>query len=152
MSAHEIFQVYRDQYFEAGTASVYLWDVDEAAGVFAGCFLVHKGEGSGRHGPLDKGYWDSIHVAEVSPVEGGAKFKYKLTSTVMLHMSSKLEKGAAMGLAGSMARSQEAEMPLGPGHVVNLGRMIEEMENRIRSTMDSARHRHRHRLALIGCD
>lgn len=42
-----------------------------------------------------------------------------------------------MSLAGSMSRQQETEVPMGPGHVVNLGRLIEDMENRMRSTIDS---------------
>lgn len=94
MQCHEIFQVYRDQYYDgAGVASVYLWDSEVGAeGAFNGCFLVHKGEGSGRHGGLDKGHWDSIHVVEAAPLEGGQRCRYKLTSTVMLHLGSRLEK------------------------------------------------------------
>lgn len=42
-----------------------------------------------------------------------------------------------MSLAGTMSRQQEAEVPTGSGHVVNLGRLIEDTENRMRSTMDS---------------
>ena len=77
MQANEIFNAYREQYYEGGISSVYLWEPQEEAsaeggsapppaGAFAGCFLVHKGEGSGRHGGgLERGYWDAIHVAEV---------------------------------------------------------------------------------------
>lgn len=42
-----------------------------------------------------------------------------------------------MSLAGSMSRQQETEAPMGSGHVVNLGRLIEDTENRMRSTIDS---------------
>lgn len=35
-----LFDAYRELYYEGGTSSVYLWDLD---GGFAGCFLVKKG-------------------------------------------------------------------------------------------------------------
>jgi capping protein beta len=37
--ANELFDAYRELYFEGGTSSVYLWDLD---GGFAGCFLIKK--------------------------------------------------------------------------------------------------------------
>ena len=37
--ANELFDAYRELYFEGGTSSVYLWDLDSG---FAGCFLVKK--------------------------------------------------------------------------------------------------------------
>ena len=132
VSANEIFSAYREQYYEGGTSSVYLWDADGAAGAFAGCFLVHKassqavqlepacrratrtwrnpalvqGEGSGKHGGLEKGYWDAIHVFEVAPSAGGGPVRYSLTSTVMLHLAASLEIGAKLSLAGSLSRKQ----------------------------------------------
>ena len=36
---NELFDAYRELYFEGGTSSVYLWDLDHG---FAGCFLVKK--------------------------------------------------------------------------------------------------------------
>lgn len=38
---NELFDAYREMYFEGGTSSVYLWDQDEG---FAGCFLIKKSE------------------------------------------------------------------------------------------------------------
>ena len=35
----QVFDSYRDLYYEGGTSSVYLWDLDGAARSFAGCFL-----------------------------------------------------------------------------------------------------------------
>ena len=65
--ANEVFDAYREQYYEGGVSSVYLWELDEEqeqeeeeeeeegaagtptvtaaapeAGPFAGCFLIHK--------------------------------------------------------------------------------------------------------------
>ncbi len=38
---NELFDAYREMYFEGGTSSVYLWDQDQG---FAGCFLIKKSE------------------------------------------------------------------------------------------------------------
>lgn len=70
--ANEVFDAYREQYYEGGVSSVYLWELDDDEGVggggdgggggggvgptaevgsFAGCFLIHKDgskEGAGR--------------------------------------------------------------------------------------------------------
>lgn len=54
--ANEVFDAYREQYYEGGVSSAYLWELDDdegggggggvgpTAGVrsFAGCFLIHK--------------------------------------------------------------------------------------------------------------
>ena len=59
--ANELFDAYRELYFEGGTSSVYLWDMDQG---FAGCFLIKKKvEGTEF---VKQGCWDSIHVIEVS--------------------------------------------------------------------------------------
>jgi hypothetical protein len=39
MEANELFDSYRELYFEGGTSSVYLWDLENG---FAGCFLIKK--------------------------------------------------------------------------------------------------------------
>ena len=36
---NELFDAYRELYFEGGTSSVYLWDLDQG---FAACFLIKK--------------------------------------------------------------------------------------------------------------
>lgn len=42
MEANELFDAYRELYYESGsTSSVYLWDLE---GGFAGCFLIKKSE------------------------------------------------------------------------------------------------------------
>jgi len=160
--ANELFAAYREQYYEGGLSSVYLW---ENGGVgapaspgeplspqasFAGCFLVHKGEGSGRRGGgLERGLWDAVHVVEVLPSPGG-QTQYRLSSTVALALATKAssapqeEGGAAstshFALAGSLGRSSCASQPTpgsAAGHLVALGRAVEEMENKLRGTLDS---------------
>lgn len=39
VEANDLFDAYRELYFEGGTSSVYMWDLD---GGFAGCFLIKK--------------------------------------------------------------------------------------------------------------
>lgn len=44
VEANELFDAYRELYYEGGTSSVYLWDLDSG---FAGCFLIKKSKCAG---------------------------------------------------------------------------------------------------------
>ena len=106
------------------------------------------------------GSWDSIHVFEAA--ERGRQAHYKLTSTIMLHMvdrsistrSSKdevvkskvgLEKNeqndakrdGEVTLSGSMTRQTEQDYQLQDqsSHITNTGKMIEEMEIKMRNLL-----------------
>lgn len=113
------------------------------------------------------GSWDSIHVFEAA--ERGRQAHYKLTSTIMLQMvdrsastrGSKEESPAARGgrlvsekaeagnakrdgevtLSGSMTRQGEQDFPLQDqaSHITNTGRMIEEMELKMRNQLQEVR-------------
>jgi len=137
-AANEAFDVYRDMYYEGGISSVYLWDLDEE-GSFAGVVLLQK-----THSPSVQtatstssrsGSWDSIHVFEAS--ERGRQAHYKLTSTVMLHISH--DSVGKMELGGSLTRQNEQDanldMTLPNPHVANIGRYIEEQELKMRSAL-----------------
>ena len=39
IEANELFDAYRELYFEGGVSSVYFWELDNG---FAGCFLIKK--------------------------------------------------------------------------------------------------------------
>ncbi|KAM2247848.1 hypothetical protein TB2_002570 [Malus domestica] len=41
VEANDIFAIYRDQYYEGGISSVYMWEDDNEG--FVGCFLIKKG-------------------------------------------------------------------------------------------------------------
>lgn len=114
------------------------------------------------------GSWDSIHVFESS--ERGRQAHYKLTSTIMLNMvtrsasSDKAEgtkKKGEIGLSGSMTRQvksycyvqapatkiashsqTEHDWPLHDtsSHITNTGRMIEDMEIKMRGLLQEVRH------------
>jgi len=150
IQANEAFDAYREMYYEGGVSSVFLWDLED--GGFAGVVLLKK-ELKPQNASSPSGSWDSIHVFET--VERGRHAHYKLTSTVMLQMvagkgskdehkspgSSGAEwtKTAAdnVDLSGSMTRQAEADAPItdSASHIVNTGRMIEDMEIKMRNLL-----------------
>ncbi|KAK0236117.1 F-actin-capping protein subunit beta [Armillaria nabsnona] len=150
ISANEAFDTYREMYYEGGVSSVYLWDLDD--GGFAGVVLLKKVmTASSPHEP--SGSWDSIHVFEAA--ERGRQAHYKLTSTVMLQLVTRngsdpedaQKKGSKdidgwkrdgeVNLSGSMTRQTEQDMALHDpsSHITNTGRMIEDMEIKMRNLL-----------------
>ena len=138
-SANDLFSSYMQSYYENGVSSVYCWELDEKS--FAACVLFKKEVEKAKKG-LESGGWDSIHVVEVRPL-GGGKASYKLTSTVMLRLATDHSFGSGsqgeLKLSGSMTRqsSQECAAPANDmgAHLPNMGRMIEDMENRMRDSL-----------------
>lgn len=138
VEANTAFDVYRSMYYEGGIGSVYMWDLDDG---FAGVVLLKKQSGKG---PETAG-WDSIHVFEVD--ERGRSSKnanYKLTSTVILHLGRENEAVGDLSLAGSMTRQLEmrdtkveivGNLGKDGGHVVNIGRLVEDMEGKMRNQL-----------------
>lgn len=138
VEANEIFALYRDQYYEGGISSVYLWETDSPQG-FAACFLIKKDgsqAGDGRRGLLEQGLWDAIHVIEVEKAEDEVTAHYCLTSTVMLSMKSNTGFQGSFNLSGSITRQMEADFSLSEGHLSNMGKMIEDMESKLRNGLD----------------
>jgi len=141
MEANCAFDVYREQYFEGGISSCYFWDQDN--GGFAGAILIKKtGDGAGCQGKTlhFKGSWDSIHVVEVQEKGAGRNAHYKLISTVMLWLhNSDLGGSNSFDLGGSLSRQAEKDAAVTDmsSHIVNIGQMIEKMENSIRGTLDT---------------
>jgi len=133
IEANTAFDTYRDMYFEGGVSSVYFWDLD--SGGFAAVILIKK---SGDGSQLIKGCWDSIHVIEVQEKSSGRSAHYKLTSTVMLWLQTNKAHSGQMNLGGSLTRQIESDHQLNESsyHLINMGRMVEDMENKIRSTLN----------------
>jgi len=152
ITANEAFDTYREMYFEGGVSSVYLWDLDD--GGFAGVVLLKKT--MTPTAPSEPaGSWDSIHVFEA--VERGRQAHYKLTSTIMLQLvthkggsAEHVSEGAPgtkgkdgwkkegeTTLSGSMTRQTEQDSPLqdASSHITNTGKMIEEMEIKMRNLL-----------------
>jgi capping protein beta len=132
MDANSAFEQYREMYFEGGVSSVYLWDLEHG---FAGVILIKKaGDGSRKI----KGCWDSIHVVEVQEKSTGRSAHYKLTSTAMLWLQTNRVGSGTMNLGGSLTRQTEQDCPVTESspHIANIGKMVEDMENKIRSTLN----------------
>ncbi|KAJ4477391.1 F-actin-capping protein subunit beta [Lentinula aciculospora] len=145
ISANEAFDTYREMYYEGGVSSVYLWDLDD--GGFAGVVLLKKTmTPSAPNEP--SGSWDSIHVFETA--ERGRQAHYKLTSTVMLQLTMKKNDAedddrraegregwkcdGEVTLGGSMTR-QDWPIHDSSSHITNTGKMIEEMEIKMRNLL-----------------
>ncbi|KAG8236625.1 hypothetical protein J437_LFUL016457 [Ladona fulva] len=132
IDANHAFDQYREMYFEGGVSSVYLWDLEHG---FAGVILIKKaGDGSKKI----KGCWDSIHVVEVQEKTSGRSAHYKLTSTAMLWLQTNKDGSGTMNLGGSLTRQveQDAAVSEASPHIANIGRMVEDMENKIRNTLN----------------
>lgn len=132
VDANAAFDQYREMYFEGGVSSVYLWDLDHG---FAGVILIKKaGDGSKKI----KGCWDSIHVVEVQEKSSGRSAHYKLTSTAMLWLQTNKAGSGTMNLGGSLTRQIEHDSNVNDAspHIANIGRMVEDMENKIRNVLN----------------
>lgn len=132
VEANYAFDQYREMYYEGGVSSVYLWDLDHG---FAGVILIKKaGDGNKKI----KGCWDSIHVVEVQEKSSGRSAHYKLTSTAMLWLQTNKQGSGTMNLGGSLTRQVEQDAQVGESspHIANIGRMVEDMENKIRNTLN----------------
>ena len=87
--------------------------------------------------------------------ERGRQAHYKLTSTIMLQMtdrtgSSRANKdegkhGGEVTLSGSMTRQWEQDFPLldATSHITNTGKMVEELEIKMRNMLQEVRRRRR---------
>jgi len=133
VGANEVFDIYRDLYFEGGVSSVYCWDLDDG---FAACILIKKVQDQSKKGQPMKGAWDSIHVVEVTDFK--TKAHYKLTSTVMLNIETETGATGRVSLAGSLTRQDEKDYPVSDAapHVSNIGKMVEDMEIKLRTTLE----------------
>jgi len=139
IEANKLFDVYRKLYFDTGISSVYFFDTDDDgnSGGFGACFLIHKDVEEKKN--MDAGWWDSTHVFEVMP-EAGKKdvFAYKITSTVMISMIIKDGSVGQVDLSGSMTKQEHKKEAVSAGnsHIANMGKMLEDMELRIRNSIE----------------
>eukprot|EP00992_Anisonema_acinus_P002579 TRINITY_DN1094_c0_g1_i1.p1 TRINITY_DN1094_c0_g1~~TRINITY_DN1094_c0_g1_i1.p1 ORF type:complete len:257 (+),score=36.25 TRINITY_DN1094_c0_g1_i1:54-824(+) len=125
VEANELFNSYREAYFEGGLSSVYFWDLD----VGFACVVAIKKELAGS-----EAVWDSVHLVEVAPTAKQGVSRYRLTSTVMLCLGP-----SGLAVEGTLQRQREAELDVTPTQtdVVNIGTMVQEMENRLRASLET---------------
>jgi capping protein beta len=84
--------------------------------------------------------WDSLHVLEAVQLEGVASsFSYRHSATLMLSFDSANGEGQTINLAGHLSRVQEQTMAVegASQHLVNVGRLLEEMESRLRGELQT---------------
>ena len=86
---------------------------------------------------MSQGCWDSIHILEARD-GGNGEGKYKLTTTVMLSMIVPDSDAGEVNLSGSLTRqaSKTCKLDNVQTHIVNMGKMIEEMEITLRKQLD----------------
>eukprot|EP01062_Namystynia_karyoxenos_P075187 TRINITY_DN72402_c0_g1_i1.p1 TRINITY_DN72402_c0_g1~~TRINITY_DN72402_c0_g1_i1.p1 ORF type:complete len:319 (+),score=92.32 TRINITY_DN72402_c0_g1_i1:60-959(+) len=139
-AANDLFAGYAEAYFDSGAvASCYFWDTEDGEGDelgFAMAALIHK-VASGA-GP--RGGWDSVHVVTVTETKGEKRqhFDYRVTSSLLLHAAAQ-DGGPALQLAGRVSgshRVNELAAEDDNAHVGNIGRLVQERENLMRSALD----------------
>jgi len=136
ITANSLFDTYRKLYFEGGYSSAYFFETDEKdSDAFGACFLIHKDVETAKS--LKKGWWDSIHVFEVTPDKDNF-FMYKLTTTVMISMVLTDDKVGNVDLSGLRTQqdSKRLENTVESPHISNMGKMLEDIELRIRNAIE----------------
>ncbi|GMF58544.1 unnamed protein product [Phytophthora fragariaefolia] len=138
VQANELFDAYRELYYQGGVSSVYMWDLERG---FAACFLVRKDVQDQRF--VQRGAWNAVHVVEVQEGAGvlhaGArKATYRLTTSVLLDMKVNRPELGDLTLDGTLTRQMERTLDFGDqfDHVSNMGRMVEDMEIDMRASLD----------------
>ncbi|KAI2626312.1 F-actin-capping protein subunit beta [Xylaria nigripes] len=129
IKANEVFDVYRELYYEGGVSSVYFWNLDDG---FAGVVLLKK---VATPGSSSEGMWDSIHVFEA--IDRARYTQYNLTSTVILSLATNSGNLGEMDLSGNMTRQVEIELPAenDEQQIANIGKLVEDMELKMRNLL-----------------
>jgi capping protein beta len=133
--ANKAFGTYRQLYYEGGISSAYFWPCDtEKEFAFGAAILLQKCVE--QEGDLVGARWDSIHVIEVEQQKGTGEATFCMTSTVLLDLDGDFAGIDDFKLNGSMTRQQETAARIGANDsdfVAAIGRLVEEMEGRMRS-------------------
>jgi capping protein beta len=139
IEANKVFDTYRKQYFDTGYSSVYFFETNENdQESFGACWLIHKVSEATKN--LKQGWWDSIHVFEVTP-EAGVKdsFEYKLTTTAMVSMILQDDHCGTVDLSGSMTQqaTKKSKIDKFTSHIANMGKMLEATETTVRNKIEN---------------
>lgn len=100
---------------------------------FANNKYIYSCLGSGLRG-VEKGVWDSIHVIEVIPDDSAKEATYKLTTTIILTLTTKF-----LDLSGSVQKQMSKTQKFDKinTHIVNMGNLIQTMENQLRDSLQN---------------
>ena len=84
------------------------------------------------------GSWHSFHLVEVIPEENGKRAEYRLTTSIQLFLTLHNATVGTVKQNGSLTRQASSIMgyTTDEDHLKNLGQMIEQMENFVRSNLD----------------
>ncbi|KAK8813213.1 hypothetical protein WA158_002805 [Blastocystis sp. Blastoise] len=135
--ANILFDAYRELYFDGGLSSVYLWDMN-GQDHFAGCVLIKKDIENGS-AQIKSGSWNSIHVFEILPSKSElGKAHYKLTTTIILEFQVENQEVGNATQCGQLSKQSQSVLSYAneDSHLSNIGQMIEEIENQLRSDFD----------------
>jgi capping protein (actin filament) muscle Z-line, beta len=136
IQANNVFNEYRRLYYEGGVSSVYFWDVGSNA--FASAFLIKK-DIEPREG-VTKGSWESTNLVEAVITPESRSVRYNITSTVFLQISTSDPNAGVVDLSGSLTRQIQEHKPcsdpFGEGHVYNIIALVENIEGKLRSSLD----------------
>ena len=93
------------------------------------------GLGVDRESEVVDASWDSVHVIEVQ--SEGKSHALQQTSTILLAITGEFTGLSTFSLGGSMTRQQESTVTAATDAdiVSAIGRMVEEMEGRMRSNL-----------------
>lgn len=137
VKANEIFNEYRRLYYDGGISSVYFWDVGQNA--FACAFLI-KRDIEPRDG-VTKASWESSNLIQAEITPQSRSVKYSVTSTVFLQISIDHPTAGVIDLSGGLTRQIQEHKPcsdaFGEGHVYNMIALVENIEGKLRSSLDS---------------
>ena len=84
------------------------------------------------------GSWHSIHIVEIIPDLAKKTAEYRLTTSIQLYLTLNNQEVGTVKQNGTITR-QQAEIhsfSTVDDHLENIGQMIEQMENKIRSNLD----------------
>jgi hypothetical protein len=118
---------------------------------FGGCFLIKKQMDDPE--TQQKGFWNSIHHVDFGPIING-KSRYTLSTTILLSIDISMDVGKkgegaesgasastgkqSVNVSGSLSKEVEKTHPIKnpTDHIMNIGKMIEDVEIQLRSNMD----------------
>jgi len=103
---------------------------------FSGCFLIKKVLPSSEE-EGEESFWNSVHWVDVGTVTEG-KSMYALRTTILVSLNPK-ETIQNTNVGGCITHQTEQLLPVNSDsdHVINMGRMIEDVEIELRSNIDS---------------
>lgn len=84
------------------------------------------------------GSWHSLHLIEIIPDSSQKKAEYRLTTSIQLYLTIENKLIGVAKQNGTLTRQASSVMSFAAesDHISNIGQMIEEMENFVRSNLD----------------